>query len=59
MGEIVNLNRARKARDKAQAKRSAEVNRTTFGRSRAERQAADREREKAKAALDGHRRDDD
>jgi Domain of unknown function (DUF4169) len=59
VGEIVNLNRARKARDKAQAKRSAEVNRTTFGRSRAEREAADRAREKAEAALDGHRLDDD
>lgn len=59
MGEIVNLNRARKAREKVQAKRSAEINRTTFGRSRAEREAADREREKAKAALDSHRRDDD
>lgn len=59
MGEIVNLNRARKARDKAQARRSAEINRTTFGRSRVEREATDRERQKAKAALDGHRRDDD
>lgn len=59
MGEIVNLNRARKARDKVQAKRTAEINRTTFGRNRAEREAADREREKAKTALDGHRRDDD
>lgn len=59
MGEIVNLNRARKTRDKADAKRTAEVNRTAFGRSRLEREAADREREKAKIALDGHRRDDD
>ncbi|SPU44028.1 DUF4169 family protein [Brevundimonas diminuta] len=52
MGEIVNLNKARKARDKAAAKRTAEANRLTFGRTRAER---DRDARR----LDSHKLDDD
>ena len=30
MGEVVNLNKARKARDKAEAKRAADANRALF-----------------------------
>ena len=45
MGEVVNLNRARKARDKAEARRAAEANRLTFGRTKAERQTTQKERE--------------
>lgn len=59
MGEIVNLNRARKARDKVEARRTAEANRLTFGRTRAERQAEQARRERDAAHLDGHRLDDD
>lgn len=59
MGEIVNLNKARKARDKAAAKRTAEANRLTFGRTRAERDAAKAERYRDAARLDGHKLDDD
>ena len=59
MGEIVNLNRARKARDKAAAKRTAEANRLTFGRTRAERDATKAERERASAMLDGHKLEDE
>lgn len=59
MGEIVNLNKARKARDKAAAKHTAEANRLTFGRTRAERDAAKVERERDAMRLDGHRLDDD
>ncbi|HRL06746.1 MAG TPA: DUF4169 family protein [Brevundimonas diminuta] len=59
MGEIVNLNKARKARDKAAAKRTAEANRLTFGRTRAERDAARTERDRDARRLDGHKLDDD
>jgi len=59
MGEIVNLNKARKARDKAAAKRTAEANRLTFGRARAERDATKAERERASAMLDGHKLEDE
>lgn len=59
MGEIVNLNKARKARDKAVAKRTAEANRLTFGRTRAERETTQKERDRDAARLDGHKLDDD
>jgi len=59
MGEIVNLNKARKARDKAAAKRTAEANRLIFGRTRAERDAARTERDRDATRLDGHKLDDD
>ncbi len=45
MAEIVNLNRARKARAKADAKRTAEANRLT----------TQTERERDAAQLDGHK----
>ncbi|RZJ16310.1 MAG: DUF4169 family protein [Brevundimonas sp.] len=59
MGELINLNKARKARDKATAKRNAETNRAAHGRSKADRQAADTARDRDAARLDGHKRDDD
>lgn len=59
MGEVVNLNRFRKARDKAEAKRAAETNRAAHGRTKAERHAADKLRQTEAARLDGHRLDDD
>lgn len=58
MGEIVNLNKARKARDKAEAKRTADANRLTFGRTKAERQATQKARDRDAARLDGHRLDE-
>lgn len=58
MGEIVNLNKARKARDKAEAKRAADANRLTFGRTKAERQTTQKEREHDAARLDGHKLDE-
>lgn len=58
MAEIVNLNRARKARDKAEAKSTAAANRVAFGRTRAERDAADRARDRAARLLDGQKRED-
>ena len=59
MAEIINLNRARKARDKAEAKDRAAQNRVTHGRTRAEKAAARIEAERAARLLDGAKREDD
>ena len=58
MGEIVNLNKARKARDKTAAKRTAEANRLTFGRTKIERLTTQKERDRDAAKLDGHKLDE-
>ena len=58
MGEIVNLNRARKDRDKVVAKSKASANRIAHGRTKGQRQAADTERERAAHLLDQARRED-
>lgn len=58
MGEIVNLNRARKQRAKVDGKTTASANRAAHGRTRAERKTADKERERAARLLDGSRRED-
>jgi hypothetical protein len=47
MAELVNLRRARKARDRADAEKAAEANRRKFGRSKAERAQADAETDRA------------
>lgn len=57
MGEIVNLNQARKARARAEQKRRAEVNRQAHGRTKAERTTSRIEAERAQRALDGARRE--
>jgi len=59
MGDVVNLNRFRKAQAKARAASEAEVNRARFGRSKVEKSAQDAEREAADRALDGAKREDD
>ncbi len=58
MGDIVNLNRARKARQKAERTREAERNRVLHGRAKAEKTRHDEERARAARELDGHRRDE-
>ncbi|WEK59316.1 MAG: DUF4169 family protein [Candidatus Brevundimonas phytovorans] len=58
MGEIVNLNKARKARDKAEAKRAADGNRLAFGRTKVERLTTQTERDRDAARLDGHKLDE-
>ncbi len=58
MGEVVNLNKARKARDKAVARRAADANRLTFGRTKAERLTTQKERDRNAAKLDGHKLDE-
>lgn len=59
MAEIVNLRRARKARDRASAEAQAEQNRITFGRTKAERELTKAETSLATRRLDGHRLSDE
>ena len=61
MGDVVNLRRARKARDRAGAEAQAEQNRIAFGRTKAERKLTEAERDKAARHIDGHKlgRDDE
>lgn len=58
MVEIVNLNRARKARDKAAAKSVADSNRAIHGLTRAQRDVARAERDRAERLIDAHRREE-
>lgn len=59
MAEIVNLNRARKARAKAQAERTAANNRVQFGTPKHLRKKGDAERKKTEAEIEGKRLDDE
>jgi hypothetical protein len=59
MAEIINLNKARKSRDKADAQSRAEENRVKFGRTKAEKDASRREAETRDRHLDSHKRRDD
>ena len=58
MAEPINLNRARKARARADAKSQAAENRVRFGRTGAEKAAARTEAERNARALDGAKRED-
>ena len=58
MGEIVNLRRARKRRDRDAEGAEAAVNRVRHGRTKAERAAEEAAAVKAARDLDGHRRED-
>jgi len=55
MASVVNLNRFRKARQKAEAARRAAENRAAFGRGKPERGQATSERERIDRDLDGKR----
>ena len=58
MGEIVNLNKARKARERQQAEATAAANRTRHGRTKAEKANDARAEARRKALLDGVKRED-
>ncbi len=58
MGEIVNLNRARKARDKAADKAVAISNRAVHGQTKAQRLLTQADRDRAARLLDGAKRED-
>ena len=55
--KVVNLNKARKARAKADERASADENAVKFGRTKAEKQAERQRAEKAARDLDGHKRE--
>ncbi len=54
MGELVNLRRVRKSVARREAEAAAAENRVKFGRTKAERAAADAERDAQTRKLDGH-----
>lgn len=56
-GQIVNLNKFRKQRGKAEKTRKADENAVKFGQSKAERDLNRKKAKKADRLLDGHRRD--
>jgi len=58
MAEIVNLNKARKARAKAAAGKLAEANRAKFGRTKTEKDRPAAEQARRDTLLDGAKRED-
>jgi hypothetical protein len=58
MAELINLNRARKAKAKVEKAATAAENRVRFGRTKAERAKASAEKSIAEKLIDGHRRED-
>lgn len=55
MSDVLNLNRFRKRKQQANVLEQAERNRVVHGRSKADKQLARLERERAEQALEGHR----
>lgn len=58
MGEIINLRRARKARDRDAAARQAALQRAAHGRTKAAKQRDTAEQARRDALLDGMKRED-
>lgn len=58
MAEIINLNRFRKAKAKAEDARKAEANRAKFGRTKADKQADAKTQEQQARDLDGKKLED-
>ncbi len=56
--EIINLNKVRKARERADREREAQENRIKFGQSKSERNLVDAQHRKSQTELDRARRDD-
>jgi hypothetical protein len=59
MGEVVNLNRVRKAKAKTDAEKTAANNRVKHGTPKHLRKKGDAERERSDAKLEGKRLDDE
>ncbi len=57
MSVPINLNKARKAKAKTEAKALAAENRVKFGRTGAQKSAAEAEAQKLARAVEGHRRE--
>lgn len=58
MGEIVNLNKARKVRDRSEAAATAAANRAKHGRTKAEKARDAQAEARRKALLDGAKKED-
>ena len=58
MAELVNFNKAKKARAKAAGKAQASQNRVKFGQAKGEKAAAKLEAERARRELEGKKRED-
>lgn len=58
MAEIVNLNRARKAKARDAAEAKAAENRAKYGQTKAERARLAAEKAKLRAVIDGAKRED-
>lgn len=58
MTNVVNLNKARKAKARGDDRAQAARNRAAFGRPKAEKALTKAEREKAERALDGAKREE-
>ena len=56
--KVVNLNKARKAKTRAEKKTQADANAVKFGRTKAEKSLDRAKTDKAARDLDGHRRDE-
>lgn len=59
MTPVINLRRARKARKRREKEDRAQHNRAAFGRTKADRQAAESLRDRDERHLDGHKLSDD
>jgi hypothetical protein len=57
MGPVVNLNRFRKAKQRAEEQRRAAENRAIFGRSKKDREADAKDRRRSDHDLDGKKLD--
>lgn len=57
MGEIINLNKARKERERESKKQRAQENRAQFGQTKGEKQKSSSTLDKIRKALDGSRLD--
>lgn len=55
--KVVSLNKARKAKARADKKAQADANVAAFGRTKTEKQTARAQADKAARDLDGHKRD--
>lgn len=57
MGEVVNLRRARKGRDRREKEAAAQANRIAYGRTKAERGLTEAQKRLDAAKLDAHKRE--
>ncbi len=57
MSQIINLNRARKAKARAENRQQADANAARFGRTKAQKAREEADRQRAEAQLDGHERE--